>query len=292
MGRRDKIILIGIFLVLSFVWAVIFNLPDNKLHIWFCDVGQGDAILISRGSMQILVDGGPDSRVLECLSNNLPFWDREIEMVVSTHPDADHITGLIDVIERYSVNYFVLNPIVKISENFNIFIKKAIEENATYIFPVKNAKIKAGEVVLRLLWPEEKLADSKKMNESKEKVLGEFIEVKEANEFSIVLRLDYGEFCLFLPGDISSKVEEQLEIGGNCQVLKIPHHGSRYSTGEDFLEKLSPSLAVISVGKNWFGHPTDEVLERLENKNIKILRTDKDGEVEITSDGKSWDLVR
>ena len=292
MDRRDKIILIGIFLVLSFVWAIIFNLPDNKLHVWFCDVGQGDAIFISKGSVQILVDGGPDSKVLECLSNNLPFWDREIEMVVSTHPDADHITGLIDVIERYSVKYFVLNPILKNSENFNIFIKKAIEENATYIFPAKNEKIKAGEVVLRLLWPEEKLADSKKMNESSEKVLGEFIEIEKANEFSIVLRLDYGKFCLFLPGDISSKGEEQLEINKSCQILKVPHHGSRYSTGEDFLEKLSPSLAVISVGKNWFGHPTDEVLERLEERNIKILRTDKDGEVEIRSDGKSWNLVK
>lgn len=288
MGKGDKIILVTFFIALSFVWAVIFNLPDNKLHIWFCDVGQGDAILISKGSNQILVDGGPDSKVLECLSNNLPFWDRQIEMVISTHPDADHITGLIDVIERYSVNYFVLNPILKTSENFNIFIKKVIEEDATYIFPVKNERIKAGEVVLRLLWPEEKLTDSKR----DEKVLGEFVEVKEANEFSIVARLDYGKFCLFLPGDISSKVEEKLDINKRCQILKVGHHGSRFSTSEDFLEKLRPSLAVITVGRNSFGHPTDEVLEKLESKNIKVLRTDKDGEVEIESDGKSWNLIK
>jgi competence protein ComEC len=122
-------------------------------------------------------------------------------------------------------------------------------------------------------------------------VLGGAVYSGETNDTSIVLRLSYGEFDALLTGDISIKVDEQLEVSP-VEVLKVAHHGSKYSTSEGLLERLKPSLAIISVGKNSFGHPTSETLERLRARDIKILRTDQEGEIEIVSDGKKWGIKK
>lgn len=277
--KRAKIILIGFALIVGLIWAAIFSLPDNQLHLVFCDVGQGDAILIYQGSTQNLVDGGPNQSVLNCLSNRLPFWDREIEIVVATHPDADHITGLIDVIERYNVKQFVINSIGKDSAVYKEFRNAVITEGADIFFPQTGNKIKFQSMELAVLWPQ-----------SQEKVLGATTIEREVNETSTVLMLSYGDFDVFLPGDISTKVESQLDLSTNrrIEVLKVAHHGSKYSTSEEFLKQIQPELAVISVGKNPWGHPTEEVLKRLRDSDIEILRTDQEGEIEVVSDGKNW----
>ncbi len=274
--KRTKIILISLVLVVGLIWAAIFSLPDNQLHLVFCDVGQGDAILIYQGSNQILVDGGPNQSVLNCLSNHMPFWDREIEMVVATHPDADHITGLIDVIERYNVKYFVLNSVGKDSAVYREFEKAVLEEKTPVYFPEKGDKINLELIKLAVLWPQ-----------SQEKVLGATTMEKEANETSVVLQLSYGDFDVLLTGDISSQIESLLNLE-DVEVLKVAHHGSKYSTSEEFLKESQPELAVISVGKNSFGHPTKEVLEKLSNLGIKVMRTDQEGEIEVVSNGETW----
>lgn len=269
-----------LFLFACLVWAGVISLPDNKLHLIFCDVGQGDAILIYRGSVQILVDGGPDQRVLTCLSNHLPFWDREIELVVSTHPEADHITGLIDVIERYSVKHFVVNSFGKDTAVFREFQKAVLDEDSPTYFPRARDKIKIGSLKIAVLWPQ-----------SQEKVLGATTVERGANDASIVLKLSYGDFDALLTGDISAKIEKEIMGGSHTElveVLKVAHHGSKYSTSEEFLKQVQPELAVISVGKNRFGHPTKEVIERLSNQAIKLLRTDEEGEIEVVSDGRGW----
>lgn len=274
--KPTRIILIGFALLIGLVWATIFSLPDDRLHLVFCDVGQGDAILISQGSTQILVDGGPSQEVLSCLSNHLPFWDQEIEIVIATHPDADHITGLIDVVERYSVKQFVLNSLGEDSAVFQEFQKAVLAEKSGIYFPKAGDEINLGLLKLSVLWPQ-----------AQEKVLGATTVEKEVNETSIVFQLSYGDFDVLLPGDISTKIESRLSLE-DIEVLKVAHHGSKYSTSDDFLKQAQPELAVISVGKNRFGHPTKEVLERLSNLKIKILRTDKDGELEVVSNGKNW----
>lgn len=274
--KRAKIILIGFALILGLIWAAIFSLPDNQLHLVFCDVGQGDAILVYQGSTQILIDGGPNQSVLNCLSNHLPFWDREIEMVVATHPDADHVTGLIDVIERYNVKQFVLNSVGKGSAVYKEFKDVVLAEKSEVYFPQTGDEIKIESIELAVLWPQ-----------SQEKVLGAITIEGEANETSTVLVLSYGNFDVLLPGDISTQVESQLDLT-DVEVLKVAHHGSKYSTSEEFLRQVQPELAVISVGKNPFGHPTEQVLERLKNQAIKVLRTDQTGEIEVVSDGKNW----
>lgn len=280
MAIKSKIILISLFLLIGLIWAAIFSLPDNQLHLVFCDVGQGDAILIYQGSTQVLIDGGPDQSVLSCLSHHLPFWDREIEMVVATHSDADHITGLVDVIERYEVNQFVISSLGKDSAVFEEFKKTVLEEKSNVYFPKAGDKIKINSFELAVLWPQ-----------SQENFLGATTIEKDIdiNQTSIVLQLSYGNFDVLLPSDISVKIESQLDLK-DVEILKVAHHGSKYSTSEEFLEEIQPELTIISVGRNSFGHPTKEVIERLSNQNIKTLRTDQNGEIEIVSDGKKWRL--
>jgi len=275
--KRTKIVLISFVLIIGLIWIAIFSLPDNQLHLVFCDVGQGDAILIYQGSTQILIDGGPNQSVLNCLSNHMPFWDREIEIIVATHPEADHITGLINVIERYSVKQFVVTSLGKDTGVYQEFQKAVLVENSNIYFPKTGDKINLSSLELAVLWPQ-----------SQEKVLGATTAEKEVNDTSIVLQLSFGNSCALFTGDISSKVESLLNKDSPCQVLKVAHHGSKYSTSEEFLNQVEPELAVISVGKNRFGHPTGEVLERLSNKAIKLLRTDEEGEIEVVSDGKNW----
>lgn len=265
-----------LILILILILAAIFQLPDNQLHLVFCDVGQGDAILISQGSNQILIDGGPGQSVLGCLSNHLPFWDREIEVVVATHPEADHITGLIDVIERYNVKQFVVNSLGKESAVFAEFRTAVLNEGSDIYFPKEGDRIKINSLELLVFWPQ-----------SQEKVLGATTVVQGVNETSIVLKLSFGSFDALLTGDISTKVESQLDLE-DVEVLKVAHHGSKYSTSKEFLEQTQPELAVISVGKNPFGHPTSEVIERIGELGIKLLRTDEEGEIEVVSDGRGW----
>jgi competence protein ComEC len=264
--------LFWLVLILILVWAAVFSLPDNRLHLVFCDVGQGDAILVSYRQTQVLIDGGPDNRVLSCLSKHLPFWDRRLEMVILTHSEEDHFGGLVDVIKRYNVSYFVINSIdslKKKSTGLEAFYQLVLDKKSPIYSPKEGEEIKIGTFEFLVLWPRENFYAT------------------ELNESSIVLKLNFGYFSALLPGDFPGKLENQLDLMP-VDLLKVAHHGSKYSTSEEFLEKINPKLAVISVGPNKFGHPTNEVLERLSNLAIEVLRTDKVGEIEIVSDGRGW----
>ncbi len=106
-----KYLSFSLILVLSVVWLAVITFPDNNLHIIACDVGQGDAMLLTYKNFQVLIDGGPNSKVLPCLSGHMPFWDRQIEVVILTHPEADHFIGLIDVFKNYKIKYFLANQV-------------------------------------------------------------------------------------------------------------------------------------------------------------------------------------
>lgn len=295
--KKAKTALIGLILLAGLVWGAILQLPDNRLHLIFCNVGQGDATLISYRAIQILIDGGPDAAgILDCLSHNLPFYDRDIEMVVLTHPEADHFTGLIDVIERYNIKQFVINGIVKDTAGFWKFREDVLAERASIYSPKAGDQLKVGPMIFSVLWPEAKLGSELvwqlPTGTDKTHVLGAVTVSGEINDTSIVMKLSFGDFDALLPGDISMKTENQLEDLSGIEILKVAHHGSKYSTSSDFLEKIKPALAVISVGKNSFGHPTKETLARLGDYDIRILRTDEKGEIEIVSDGKGWQIIK
>lgn len=286
-----KQIIVSLFILIGLTFGVVSKLPDDKLHLIFCDVGQGDALLIIRGQTQILVDGGPNDKVLSCLGNHLPFWDKDLEMVILTHPEADHLNGIISVIDRYSVRQIIGNSLVSSSGTFSKFREEVIREKIPVYSPKYGDKIKIGKLTFQILWPREKLGDELVwQSKADSQVLGAY--AGSFNETSVVSLLEYGQFQTLLTGDIGFKEEQSFlaDLGG-ADVLKVGHHGSKYSTSKDLLEKLKPALAVISVGlKNNYGHPSKEVLERLKEAGAKVWRTDLDGEVEVVSDGERWEV--
>lgn len=277
--NRLKLLNLSLFLLIFLLVLVIFQLPKKRLELVFCDVGQGDATLVSWGEYQMLVDGGPDSSVLSCLGKSMPFWDRNIEVVVATHPQADHMTGLVEVLKRYRVDRFYMskveNDIAEVRE-----LKKVIVESGMEWGELDDGVgFRFGGVELKVLHPFE-ISRSRSV-----------IGVSDVNEVSTVLLGSLGKFDFLLTGDIGEGIEDQLRLMNRLkevEVLKVAHHGSKYSTSEEFLEVVKPELAVISVGENRFGHPTREVLERLSGVGARVLRTDQEGRVRVISNGESW----
>src|SRR3990167_7438639 len=248
---------------------------DGLLKIYFFDVGQGDAIFVETPSgNQVLIDGGPDNKVIQELAKVMPFYDHDIDMVVATHPHADHIAGLISVLERYEVK-----NILQAKEYYNSPVvltwQDAVQgEGANEIEAIAGKTIELGnDVVLKIIYPRQSLEGQT---------------VKNPNKSSVVMMLDYKNTEIFLVGDIEAKAEKELLNDDiDADILKVGHHGSKTSTTVNFLEKISPQVAFIQVGsKNKFGHPSPEVIQRLENSGIKNYRTDLDGHTEGITDGE------
>ena len=272
--KRVNVGLVVLMVLMLVGW---WQKPSNNLELVFCDVGQGDTTLVIMGSYQLLVDGGPDDSVLSCLGKNLPFWDRKIEMMVMTHPQADHMTGFIEVLRRYEVERVMMSSLDSNIVEFKQFEKQILESRVEVKELIKGERLVSGELKLEVVWPNVRGEETK--------VLG----AKDPNDVSTVLWGKMGEFDFLLTGDIGKNTEDQLGDIGKIEVLKVAHHGSRFSSSEEFLRKVSPKLSVISVGgRNRFGHPTKETLARLAKVGSRILRTDKEGTIKIVSDGKRW----
>lgn len=281
------------FLVLTvtLIWAAVFSFPDSNLHLIVCDVGQGDAILATYKNIQILVDGGPDNKVLDCLSRHIPFWDREIELVILTHPQKDHYQGLIEVVRRYQVDNFLSNGLDASSESYQVLKNEVGSRGIPVLHPERSMVLRFDLIYLDIIHPsrEYMLANSE---EIKAAPMALFSSTKDPNDFSIVAILRLGKFEALLTGDLGPEVGEKL-VGDllvrPVEYLKVPHHGSRNGLTQDLLEKISPQVAVISSGRNnSYGHPHQEILEMLKNQKVKILRTDEFGDAEIKTDGEKW----
>lgn len=251
---------------------------DGRLHVVICNVGQGDAIFIRTPKGQdILIDGGRNSSVLACLSNNMPFWDRDIELVFATHPDADHIGGLESVFTSYKVLSFNTPKKMANTQVFSRLQRIIKEQNIPlrYIYAGDRYSLDSN-VVLLSLWPTREYIDLD---------TGSF----DTNTFSLVQVLSYGEFKTLLTGDIESQTLDSLfSSPSRIDVLKVSHHGSKTGLDSQIISMLSPNLAVISVGSNSYGHPTAFILDLLKEFGVKTLRTDRNGEIEIISDGKRF----
>lgn len=257
---------------------------DGKFHLVFCDVGQGDAIFLRTPSgVDILVDGGPNDSVLSCLSRHMPFWDRTIELALLTHPHADHFTGLIDVFNRYTVLSFHTEKLANKTAGFRHFSEelKAGKIKSRFVSTGDTFRTKDG-VVLRVLSPSQAFLSATAPGGN----------IEESGEFaSLVLIVSFGTFNVLLSGD--SQIDGLGEaLGGKLppiEVFQVPHHGSKNGLNETLLEAIRPRVAVISVGKNnRYGHPSNEIVKILRDEDIKILRTDRDGEIEVVSDGEKW----
>src|SRR3990167_8590329 len=256
--RKIKYQILGLLLVAAIlIWLAVFSQPRaGLLEVDFFDVGQGDAIFIETPKgYQVLIDGGPDASVLEKLGKEMPFYDRSIDLIILTHPEADHITGLIEVLKNYQIGQILENGFKRETAGYKEWQRL-----------IKGKKI-------RILWPNETAVSSSP---------------ESSNNISVVSQLIYGQREFLFTGDIEKQVELNLAVAGidlESDVLKVAHHGSKTSTNQLFLEKVNPNIAVISAGdKNPYGHPHQEVLERL--KNVKTYRTDQNGNIEILTNGQ------
>jgi len=280
LGFSVKWLILPLLVVAILVWSVVLTAPDDKLHVSFLDVGQGDAILIQTPNGQnILIDGGPDAQKINLeLSKKLPFWERTIDLVVCTQPQADHITGLVEVLQRYKVTQ-ILEPGVPydsvIYQEWRRLIEdKEIEYNVAQV----GQEIDLGSgIQMEVLNPPATL------------YVGTDHDI---DNNGVVLRLSWGQLSFLFTADIRQEVEFEL-IGQRANlrstVLKVAHHGSKTSTTSQFLASVDPEVAVISVGiDNSFGHPSLEVVERLIGRlgEDNVYRTDEDGTIELITDGE------
>lgn len=276
MNLTFKKFLIGLvaFFGLILVCQIFQNNCQGKiipLKIDFLDVGQGDATLISYlGQYQILIDGGPNGeKLLSSLQEKIPWGDKNIEMVILTHPDQDHLKGLIDIMDYYSIGIFLDNG----------------QKAQTEIFKALEEKLKNSSVKTQTIGEGSKINIGKYLNFSFLNPDELIEEDKDRNDQSIVFRMDYGENSFLFTGDAEELSElDMIDDEENIDVdfLKVGHHGSKNSTSEKFLAGASPEYGIISVGKNnRYHHPTEEALERLKNADAKILRTDELGTVEL-----------
>lgn len=233
------------------------------------DTGQGDAIYLRTPSGQdILVDAGPaNGHVVERLRQELPRGDNDLELVVSTHLDADHSGGMVNVFSAFDVRMVATNGAAPTTKTGQAFYQAIQDEHLDPVVLQRGQRLTSLGLVADVLWP-----------------VGDFI-AKSTNDLGVVLKVTTAHGCILLAADISEKVEQQLLERGTalrCANLKVGHHGSKTSSSTPFLEAVKPREAIISVGaKNSYGHPTKEALDRLAQIGAVIHRTDQEGSVTV-----------
>jgi competence protein ComEC len=296
---RYGYLFVGIVMGLIFIVQFLTSLPDGKLYITFCNVGQGDsAYLRFPDGRDMLIDGGPNEKsVLACLSSVMPFWDRQLDAVVLTHPDQDHFKGLVAVLNRYRVGVLYRSAISNESDSFQAFENQIKDAGVPVRFVTAQDRIKLGSVALVSLWPTKNFLSqtNNSLTLSGLDVLG--AGAINRNDFSLVLHLRFGVFDAIFTGDGDSRIQNfytsSLSFSDEVEVLKVPHHGSATGMTQDFIERIHPRYAIISVGKNnLYNHPRKETLEQLEGVKAKVYRTDLDGTITVTTDGKNTTISK
>jgi competence protein ComEC len=280
-GVRGKIVwvIVPLLVIAMLVSYTAATLPDDKLRVSFLDVGQGDAILIQKGNMQVLIDGGPSPReIAQNLSDRMPFWDRSIDLAILTHPHADHIAGLLEVLRRYDVGQVLYPPSQSESSLYDEWVRFIREAGTKSVVAQAGQTIDLGDgVIIEVVWP------------SVDPIMGSDSDV---DNNSVVVLLKDGDISFLLTGDAMSEAEWELirtraDIKGT--VIKVAHHGSASSTMSQFLAVVNPQAVVISVGaNNTFNLPNTAILARLEGwvGETNIYRTDLNGTITFITDGQ------
>lgn len=267
-------------LISCMLWYVVVT-HDNKGILTFAvlDVGQGDALFIeSPTGVQVLIDGGPDDKLLLALPHVLPWYDRSIDMIVVTNPDLDHYSGFFSLLNRYSVMTSFEPGTISKTDTYKLLEKQIKNKHIAKVVATRGQRIDlGGGVYLEVLFPDRDVSGL------------------SSNDGSLVMRLVYGETSVILQGDSTIKIEDYLEsLDGESlksTILKVGHHGSRTSTGERYVGAVQPEFAVISSGRdNTYGHPHKETLATLNADNIVTLSTCVMGTIVFHSDGTRFSL--
>ncbi|HEX9117676.1 MAG TPA: ComEC/Rec2 family competence protein [Anaerolineae bacterium] len=274
LGWRGAVALaVGLYLA----WLAVQGLPDGRLHVYFLDVGQGDAILIRTPEGQHwLIDGGPSpAALLGELGEILPFWQRDLDLVALTHADDDHLAGLLALLPRYRVCRALATAWTGRDPAAASWRRAVAESGAEDIEARRGLQLISAGVGLTVLHPDGDAPTTQTAEGGN-------------NNRSLVLRLDYGQTSFLLAGDAEESAEAEMlaaHMPVQAEVLKVGHHGSATATSARFLAAVAPRVAVIQVGAgNRFGHPAPAVLARL--AAIPTYRTDLNGRIEIVSDGQ------
>ena len=274
----------GIFSIL-FISLIILCLMffssffTKNTKIVFCDVGQGDAVYIRiNNEFDVVIDAGPDRKILECLGTHMPFYDRNIELAIITHPQKDHFGGFVWIIDYYNVNAFVLSRLNGSSQLFQQLKQKIYSKHIKVFFAEESMVINKNNSKFTFLWPSEEFVKENlffNFNDSKNI---EFVKsTTNPNLFSLIILFQENNTKALFTGDTSAGILEKLVIKHNIKadILKVPHHGSKNGLNENILKLVNPDLSIISLGKNSYGHPSKEVLGYFKKLNKKYLRTDE-----------------
>lgn len=280
-------LLIGLILTLGY-GPLPDRQNDSQLRLAMLDVGQGDAIYIRLpGGFDVVIDSGPNGRAAEQLARALPFGEREIELLILTHNHADHIGGADQLFSHYRIGQVITNGARHDSLTYQR-LEAALERRDEKITTVKAGdRINLGESTLTFLYP-----------------IGDFSgqTPKDQHEANLVFILRYRQFCALMTGDINTDSRDDeaaiieyasaQSISLECEVLKVAHHGSASATTNAFLIAVKPKIGLISAGiDNRYGHPTASTLSRLREAGVTIWRTDLNGTISVTSDGRrTWTI--
>lgn len=280
------VVLFGSIAVLSMSGLALFAsggfFDSDQLTTTFFDIGQGDAIHLRLPHDQdILIDGGPSNRVIEKLGSAMPLFDRHIDIVVATHPDADHITGLIGVMRTYRIGLLLILDIKRNTPEYDDLLAAAHK----YQIPIQKAR--PGQIFQFVSGARfEILASGDSEGAEKGTPL---------NDSSIVAIMRYQDIEMLFTGDAGTAVEQEILAkypSLQVEILKAGHHGSRTSTSKALLHAVNPQAVIISAGKdNTYGHPHREVVERIERSGAQLYRTDTQGDITIVSDGKTFEIA-
>ena len=264
-----KKIVLFIFVQFLLLFGLLWQMPDGRFHIYFLDIGQGDSVLIvTPEGHQILVDGGPAGEVMNELAEVMPFFDKTIDMIVLSHPHADHMDGLIEVLERYQVDKVLMTGASYGGSHYEEFLGELDDEEV--ILANADSDFVFGSVSFDILYPFESVVGQDYAN---------------INNSSISMMVEYGDVRILLTGDLEE--EGELELGGldlKADIFKAGHHGSRTSSTPFMLSKVRPEIVVIQSGKdNKFGHPHAETLRNFERFGVReVRRNDLEGRIEFS----------
>ena len=259
-------------------WKEVIN--KDQVKVTFFSIGQGDGALIQTGQgHEIVIDGGPDNTMVEKLGKELAPWDTTIDLVILSHPAADHVTGLLKVLDEYHVQNVLWSGIEKDTETYRAW------ENALEKEKSDGANIFFAKASQKITWGQESTCDYEgEVLSPAEDISGSF--VKDDNNTSVVVKFTFCNDSVLFTGDIEKAMERDVLSKGinvDSDILKVSHHGGKSSSSPEFVQAVSPSTAVISVGKdNSYGHPSPEVLEILGQYGIEIKRTDEQGDIRFT----------
>ncbi len=273
------------FVIFIFSIYLIFSFsPSRNLKVSFLDVGQGDAIYIeSPTHKKMIIDGGPSNIVLERLNKEMNFYDKDIDVLLETHPDSDHITGLIPILENYNVKNIVMSKAqsdTSVSSDLKNHIDMEVKDSGAIVHVAKTGdQIDFGDgVVVKVLYP-----------------ASNYVDDKNTNDGSVSVEIDYGNENFLLTADLPSNKEDDLIATGmlskNITIYKAGHHGSKTANSEKLLSYISPYYSVISAGKNnRYGLPNEEIVDRLKKYSKAIFSTIDLGTIEFATDGNNMEV--